>query len=160
MPKKIKKEELEKQLEEERKKSETYLNQYKYLKADFENYQKIIERDKKNIIETASKKIIEDLLPILDDIESAIEKTNDQKGKEGLIMIRDKIIKILESHGLKPIEAVGKKFDPFYHEVMMVEDGEENDIVIQEFQKGYMLNNKVIRHSKVKISKRGDDDGN
>ncbi|MEM5793366.1 MAG: nucleotide exchange factor GrpE [Candidatus Aenigmatarchaeota archaeon] len=160
MPRKSKKlEELEKLLEEERKKSEMYLEQYKYLKADFENFRKISEREKEEIVKSANKKIIEDLLEILDDLDSAIGKING-KELEGLVLIRSKLLKILGNYGLKEIECVGKKFDPYYHEVMLTEKSEKEDgIILQELQKGYMLGNKVIRHSKVKIS-RGDVYGN
>jgi len=66
---------------------------------------------------------------------------------------------VLEKHGLKPIKAVGEKFDPYLHEAMMqeVDDDHEEDTVLEEIQRGYTLNMKVIRCSKVKVSKRGED---
>jgi len=146
---------IEKKLKNEKKKSEEYLNQYKYLKADFENYKKIVERDKKNTIEIANQQLIERMLPLIDDIENAIEKTKDKKHKEGLQMIFNNFMKVLIDSGLKPIECIGKKFDPYYHEVLIKEESDKEDgVIIKEIQKGYMLNNKVIRHSKVKISKK------
>ena len=153
MPKK-QKEDIEKILEDEKKKSETYLNQYKYLKADFENYRKMMEKDKLDIIQYANQKLILELLPIIDDIENAINKTENNE-QIGLKIILDNLTKILESNGLKPIESLGKKFDPYYHDVLMKEESNKEDgIIVEEIQKGYMLNNKVIRHSKVKISKK------
>jgi len=155
MKKKDKKlEELERLLEEEKKKSETYLEQYKYLKADFENFRKMVEREREEVIKSANKKIIEDILEILDDLENAIKKTNEDESK-GFRIIRNKLLRILENYGLKKIECVGKKFDPYYHEVIITEKSEKEDgTILEEIQEGYMLGEKVIRHSKVKISGR------
>jgi len=153
MPKK-QKEDIEKILKDEKKKSETYLNQYKYLKADFENYRKMMEKDKFDIIQYANQKLILELIPIIDDIENAINKTKNNE-QIGLKIILDNLTKIFESNGLKPIECIGKKFDPYYHEVLIKEESDKEDgVIIEEIQKGYMLNNKVIKHSRVKISKK------
>ena len=158
MPKKRKetkqKEDIESILKDEKKKSETYLNQYKYLKADFENYRKMMEKDRLDIVQYANQKLISELLPVIDNIENAINKTKNNE-QIGLKIILDNLTKTFESNGLKSIECIGKKFDPYYHEVLMKEESKKEDgIIIEEIQKGYMLNNKVIRHSKVKISKK------
>jgi len=150
-----KKGDIQKLLKEERKKSETYLEQYKYLKADFENYKKMTERDKIEIIKNANERLATDLLPIVDDMENAINKIKDEKIKKGIVIIHDNLLKILENNGVKQMETIGKKFDPYYHEVLIKEESDKEDgIIIEEIQKGYVLNNKVIRHSKVKISKK------
>ena len=89
----------------------------------------------------------------MDDIENAIEKTEDEEPKRGFEIIHNKLLKILLSNGVKPIKTNGKKFDPYYHEVVIKEKSNKEDgIILEEIQKGYMFNNKVIRHSKVKIS--------
>ena len=158
MTKKIKEtkknENIKKILEDEKKKSKVYLNQYKYLKADFENYRKMMEKDKLNVVQYANQKLILELLTVIDDIENAINKTKNNE-QIGLKIILDNLTKILESNGLKLIECIGKKFDPYCHEVLIKEkSNEEDEIIIEEIQKGYMFNNKVIRHSKVKISEK------
>lgn len=146
---------IEELLNEEKKKSETYLDQYKYLKADFENYKKIMEKEMEKIIKCSNERIFIELLPILDDMENALKKTAGVEEKKGLEMILNNFFKILQKNGLKSIDALSKKFDPYYHEVLMKKESDnEDDIVIEEIQKGYMLNNKVVRHSKVKVSKK------
>ena len=151
----IEKVNTEKILNDERKKSEMYLNQYKYLKADFENYKKMNERERSLIIQNANQKLIEKILPIIDDIENAIEKTKDEEHKKGLQMILNNFMKLLCDNGLEPINCIGKKFDPYFHEVLIKEESDkEDEIITGEIQKGYTLNKKVIRHSKVKVSKK------
>jgi len=146
---------IEELLNEEKKKSETYLNQYKYLKADFENYKKIMEKEMEKIIKCSNERVFVELLPILDDMENALKKVAGVEEKKGLEMILNNFFKILQNNGLKSIDTLGKKFDPYYHEVLMKKESDkEDDIVIEEIQKGYMLNNKVVRHSKVKVSKK------
>lgn len=149
------KEELEKtkkECEEKTKQAEERLNQMKYLQADFDNYRKNFEKEKENIIKLANENIIKELLPMLDDLERAI-KTTENKNKEGLEIMHKNLVKLLENHGLKKIEALGKRFDPNYHEALLKEESDrEEGTIIEELQKGFMLKNKVIRPSKVKIS--------
>lgn len=160
MSKKEKSESFQKLLEEEKKKSEVYIEQYKYLKADFENYKKIAEKDKERIIKNANEQMMIDLLPILDDFEAALKNMRECEEKKGVEMIFNKLSKVLESKGLKKIDTLNKKFDPYYHEALLKENSEmEEGYILEEIQKGYMLNDKVLRHSKVKVSKRGDDHG-
>ena len=141
-------EKLKKELEEKTKLAEDRLSQLKYLQADFENYKKSFEKEKQDIIKLANEQLIKDLLAVLDDFEKALEI---EKNKDGLNLLYRKIIKALESHGLKQIEAVGEKFDPYYHEALLKEKSDKDGIVLEEFQRGYILKGKVIRHSKVKI---------
>lgn len=140
-----------KELEEEVEELEKSL---KKVMADFDNYRKRMMREKKNIIERATEDMMTDLIEVLDDFERAIENEDgiDSKGVE---MIYNKFQKVLKDHGLEEINSEGKKFDPKYHECLMsVEDDDhEEDEIIDEFQKGYKLNDKVIRPSKVKVAK-------
>ncbi|MBL7169984.1 MAG: nucleotide exchange factor GrpE [Candidatus Aenigmarchaeota archaeon] len=146
---------IEELLNGEKKKSELYLGQYKYLKADFENYKKMAERDREIIVKNANLRLIEKMLPLIDDIENAISKTKNINQKKGLQIILDNFMKLLGDNGLEPINCIGKKFDPYYHEVLMIEESDiDDEIVTGEIQKGYMLNKKVIRHSKVRVSKK------
>jgi len=150
-----------KNLKNGKKQSETYLEQYKYLKADFENYKKMMEKEKEIIIKNANEGILIELLSILDDMENAIKNSKNDNERNGIKIIFDNFLKILEKNGLKKIDTLNKKFDPFYHEALLKEKSDKEDgIIIEEIQKGYTFNDKVIRHSKVKISeKRGVKNG-
>jgi len=112
-----------------------------------------MQRDNCKIIKDSNERLIKEVLPIIDDIENAIEKTKDKESKRGFEMIHDNLLKVLEKNDVRPIDTSKKKFDPYYHEVLMKEKSDkEDEIILEEIQKGYMLNDKVIRHSKVKIS--------
>lgn len=119
------------------------------LKADFENYRKQLDREREQFAGLAGEDIIVELLGVVDDLGRAADR-----GDEGVELIHKNLIKILEDNGLKRIECVGGKFDPHYHEVMMQEESEQEEgTILEELQVGYMLKDKVIRHSKVKIAK-------
>lgn len=126
----------------------------KKVMADFDNYRKRMMREKKNIIERATEDLMTDLIEVLDDFERAMEN-EDEMDSKGVEMIYDKFKKVLKDHGLEEIDCKGETFDPNYHECLMsVEDEDhEEDEIIEEFQKGYKLNDKVIRPSKVKVAK-------
>ena len=137
-----------------------YRNKLLYLQADFENYRKRVEREKAEFKATANEGLILDLLDVYENLERALEasKKGDAPASQmakGLEMVYGQMKTVLGRYGLKPIDAVGKKFDPRIMEAMMQElsDAEE-DIVLDEFQRGYTLSSKVIRCSKVKVSKR------
>lgn len=150
--------ELQKEMEEKTKLAEERLNQLKYLQADFENYRKSLDREKEQIVELANECLIKDLLVVLDDFERALQSMKEGKDKEGLSMLYKNFFKILEQHGLKPIEALGKKFDPYYHEAVLREKSDrEEGTILEEFQRGYMLKSKVIRHSKVKVAEKSSE---
>ncbi|MGC8817253.1 MAG: nucleotide exchange factor GrpE [Candidatus Hadarchaeum sp.] len=145
--------ELQREMEEKAKLAEERLNQLKYLQADFENYRKSLDREREQIIELANEGLIKDLLVVLDDFERALGSMKEGKDKEGLRMLYKNFFKILEQRGLRPIEALGKKFDPYYHEAVLREKSDQEEgTVLEELQKGYMLKSKVIRHSKVKVA--------
>ncbi len=132
---------------------ENYLEQLKYLQADFENYKKRISREREEFINTANENLIKELLTVLDDFEMANTHAKNKEDLEGLNLIHKNLLKILEKFGLKKIETKGKKFDHNYHEVLLKEPSDkEEGVILEELQAGYLLNGKVIRHSKVKIS--------
>lgn len=144
---------ITKDLEKHVKLAEDRLNQLKYLQADFDNYRKWSEKDKAITIALANESLIKDLLVILDDFDLAMPSLEKEENKEGLQMIRKKMMKILSDYGLAPIECVGKKFDPNYHEVICREKClEESNTILEDFSTGYQLKSKVIRPSKVKIA--------
>ncbi|HIE34180.1 MAG TPA: nucleotide exchange factor GrpE [Candidatus Altiarchaeales archaeon] len=158
MTKSRKKGKTKKELQEEIKNLRENLTECKDQllrnQAEFENYRKQLDREKEQFMKTANENLIKDLLEIIDTMEIAINNIKDKETAEGVGNIYKKFMKILEYHGLKKIDAIGKKFDPYYHEAFMQEKSNKPEgTVLEEFQPGYMLNFKVIRHSKVKISK-------
>jgi len=150
------KENLNKQLEEKNQKIEELTDSLKRLAAEFENYKKWNAKEKTEFVKYAHADVVANMLPVLDSFEIALKNTNDkEKFIEGIKIIYAQLYSALESEGLKPIKASGEKFDPYKHEVLMKEESEKpEDTVLEEFQKGYMLNDKVLRHSKVKVSGR------
>ena len=126
----------------------------KRLQAEFENYKKWNAKEKSEFVKYAHADMIEKMLPVLDSFEIALKNTNDkEKFVEGMKIIYAQFHSMLEAEGLRPIKATGEKFDPYKHEVLMKEESDKpEETILEEFQKGYMLNDKVLRHSKVKIS--------
>lgn len=154
-------EELQKKLKEKEKEIEELRDKLLRQQAEFENYKKFLDSEMEKFKCLANESLIKDLLPVLDSMELAIEDLKKRKSQEleGIKCIYQQMFKVLENHGLKPIQALGKMFDPYYHEVVAkVPSSLPEGIVVEELQKGYMLNLNVIRHSKVKIS-AGKGDG-
>lgn len=131
-----------------KKHEKSYLEDLQRLQAEFENYQKRIETEKESFQKFANEDLIIELLNVLDNFELSLKHCKDK----GIGIIYSQLKSILEKNGLKEISAKGK-FDPKLHEVLVQEKGKEDDVIIEELQKGYILNDKVIKPSKVKISK-------
>ncbi len=136
-------------------------DKYLRLYSEFENYRKRTNKERLEMIENASESLIKDILPIVDDFERALqtmEKEEDEKvknTKEGMTLIYKKLLSTLERKGLKPINAKGEMFDENLHEAVSqlpAQNEEDKGKVFDEVQKGYYLNNKVIRYSKVVVS--------
>ncbi len=127
--------------------------------AEFENYKKRTEREFARIIQNAGENIITSLLPVLDDLDRSLEharKSEDVESlREGMELISKKLYAVLEKEGLKPLDAVGKEFDPEKHDALLQveKDGVESGTVVEEHLKGYELNNKVIRHAQVIVAR-------
>ena len=124
--------------------------------AEFENFRKRTEKEKSMMFETGAKSVIEKILPVIDNFErglAAIEPDNKDSFYDGMVMIHKQMLGELEKIGVTPIEAVGKEFDPNFHNaVMQVESDEfESGIVAQELQKGYMYRENVVRYSMVAV---------
>ena len=126
------------------------------LRADVENYRKQLDREKEDFMRWANKEVLLDILEVADNFERAIPllRKKDPEGAQGMELIYSQLMKAMEKYGLSKIEAVGKKFDTRFHEAFLQEetDGLEG-VILEELQKGYILNDKVLRHSKVKVSK-------
>ena len=126
--------------------------------AEFDNFRKRTEREKSQMYEVGAKDIIEKILPIVDSFERGLAAVaEDQKADpfvDGMDKVYKQLITTLESAGVTPIEAVGKPFDPEFHNAVMHIDDEslEENIVVEEFQKGYMYRVSVVRHSMVKVA--------
>ena len=126
--------------------------------AEFENFRKRTEKEKTQMFETGAKSIVEKILPVVDNFERGLAAvTEEEKGTpfvEGMEKIYKQMMTVLEEAGVKPIEAVGQEFDPNLHNaVMHVEDEEFGEnIIAEEFQKGYTYRDSVVRHSMVKVA--------
>lgn len=140
---------LEETPKEEESKEEIYLKQLQRLQAEFENFQRRTEKEKSLILANANESLISNLLPILDNFELSLKHNEDK----GVVIIYDELYKALESQGLKKIETKGN-FNPKFHEALMQEEGKTDGKILEELQKGYTLNDKLLRASKVKISKK------
>lgn len=128
---------------------------YMRLMADFQNYKKRVEKEKKDLYSYANEKIISELLSVLDNFERALDQGSEGEGfKEGMEMIFKQLGDVLEKSGLAEISALGEDFDPNFHNAVMTEETEkyESGKVSGVMQKGYTLNGKVIRPSMVKVA--------
>ncbi|MBI5034966.1 MAG: nucleotide exchange factor GrpE [Chloroflexi bacterium] len=152
--------ELKKLLEQERAKSEEYLDNWRRAAADFSNYKKRAEKDASEMGKFWNASLISRLLPILDDFDRAQQTIPDNLRDltwiDGILLIARKMSMILESEGLKQIEALNKPFDPNLHEAVIHEetDQHEDGTVIAELQKGYKLNDRILRPTMVKVAKK------
>ena len=130
------------------------------LAAELDNYKKRVAKERESLIRYAVQGIVQELLPILDNFERAIGSANESKSfdsfLEGVRMIFEQMYDTLERKGVSRIDAVGKTFDPTVHEAVMQVTSEEHpeNVVVEEFQKGYMLHDRVIRPSMVAVSTR------
>jgi len=130
-------------------------NTLKRLQAEFENYKKRIDQEKKEFVKFSNEELITELLRILDDFELAITNcvVKDEFHK-GVELIYANLYSALEKFGIQKIECLNQKFDPYLHEALLAEESDaEQNTVLEELQKGYRLHGKVIRHAKVKIAK-------
>lgn len=127
--------------------------------AEFDNYRKRTDKEKESMFSMGERSVIEKMLPILDNFERGLAALpEEEKGSsfaDGMDKILKQFTKQLEDLGVKPIEAVGKEFDPAYHNAVMQVESEEYEecVVVQEFQKGYMYKDTVLRHSMVTVAK-------
>ena len=126
--------------------------------AEFENYKRRTENDQLNLLTFAAESFIQKLLPVIDDFERSlghVEEAQDITAiKQGLKLIYDKLMKVLDEQGVKKIESVGNPFNVDYHEALMQrpDDSVEPHTVLDEMEKGYTYKDKVIRHAKVIVS--------
>lgn len=135
-------------------------DKYLRLYADFENYKRLSAKNKVELIKYSNEELIRELLSVIDHLELALQHSanieNSSALAEGVQMTLKEIKTILEKFGLTVIEALGKPFDPVFHHAISQVESEETDenIVVSEFRKGYMLKDKVLRASLVGVSKK------
>ena len=124
--------------------------------AEFENFRRRTDIEKSQMFATGAKSIVEKILPVVDNFERGLATVEEGADPfaDGMLMIYKQLLTTLDEVGVKPIEAVGQEFNPDFHNaVMHVEDEEVGEnIVVEEFQKGYMYNDTVVRHSMVKVA--------
>lgn len=151
---------LEKALAEEREKAEQLMDSLKRTQADFINYRRRSQLEIGNKVRATRCDVILELLPVLDDLERALaavpERLKKQPWVEGVSMVERKFKAILESQGICAIEALGQPFDPNYHEAMRRDKGEEG-VILEEYRKGYKIQDKLLRPAQVVVGTSEED---
>lgn len=138
--------------------SKEYMGRLERLQADFENYKKRQEKKQKEFIEFANEELLNDLLSVVDNLERALDSTENEKNtkaiKEGIENTLKGFYNILKKEGVMPMKSVGHRFDPYRHEAVMKTETDKHseDIVTEEFQKGYYIKSKVLRPAMVKVA--------
>jgi len=128
--------------------------------AELDNFRKRTAREKEEMVKFANEELLKDILPLIDNLERAITHTegaaNFSAFKEGLMMARDQLLRALSRHGLAPIDCVNEPFDPNYHEAMMTVESpdHEDNQVVAELEKGYLLHGRLLRPAKVSVAKK------
>jgi len=154
------KEEAEIKLETAEKEAKESYDRFLRVSAEFENHKKRTTREMNEFRKYANESLIRELLPVVDNLLRAIDSSINNKMDsgsvaEGIDMTLKEILKVLERFAVKPIDALGKPFDPTFHEAVMQEETNEQpeNTVLKEFQKGYMIHDRLLRPSMVVVSK-------
>ena len=150
-------------MEELQKQVDRYKDLLLWKAAEFDNYKRRIESETTNIFKYATESLVEDLLPVLDDFERSLKHRKESKDNDALVkgieLIYQKLVKVLEGRGVKSFDTVGKEFSVEYHDALM--QIPRTDVpyhtILEEVEKGYTLNDKVIRHAKVVVSSTPDE---
>jgi molecular chaperone GrpE len=139
---------------DEQKKALSELNdQFLRLAADFENFKRRTSQERESVVALANERFAIDLLEVMDNFDKAL-KSDDSHLREGLEQIRQLLNTQLQRHGITPIDSLNKSFNPIEHDaIAYVPSGEPEGMVIDEVARGYRMNEKVIRHAKVAVSK-------
>lgn len=149
---------LAQQLEATQAALEKEKKEYMFLMADFDNFRKRVQKEKAELLRNGAEKVMAGLLPILDDFERGLEATkatdNAEAVREGMELIYNKFVKYLESNGVKAMETTGNDFDADLHEAIATIPAPSPELkgkIIDTTQKGYTINDKVLRHAKVVV---------
>ncbi len=151
--------ELEEALEVKEKEAKENYDRYLRAVAELDNFRKRAARDKADTIKYGKEDLIKDILPFLDSLDRALEhkdSTDAQAFKDGIALIQDQLLCCLKKHGVERIESVGAVFDPNFHEALMRVDSadHQDNQVVSEMGKGYLLNGRLIRPSRVCVCKK------
>lgn len=154
----IESDELEKALETKEKEARENYDSYLRAVAELDNYKKRAARDKADTIKYAKEDLVKDLLPFLDSLDRALEHADSddaQAFRSGISLIQDQLLCCLKKHGVERIESVGENFDPNFHEALMQQESAEHqdNQVVSEMEKGYLLNGRLVRPSRVCVCK-------
>ncbi|GBC76524.1 Protein GrpE [bacterium HR07] len=150
--------ELKAQLERKEQQNKELIERLQRLHADFENYKKRQARESEEVLVRLEDQLLTEILPIYDNLERAFRSFNKNNDKdsfiEGIERIFAQFHAFLEGKGVRPIPAVGELFDPALHEALITVEAEDGGKVLEEFERGYQRAGRVLRPSKVKVSKR------
>lgn len=142
------------------KEQEDFKKKFYYLAAELENTRKRFEREKSNLLKFGNEKVLSQLIEVVDNLErtfTALEADESEKVKnihDGIKMVYDQFVGVLDKNGLKQVKALGEQFDPNFHEAMAQQpaEGKEHQEVIMEYQRGYILNGRLLRAAKVIVA--------
>ena len=127
--------------------------------AEFDNYRKRIERERQQVSEAAAANLLEELLPLVDDLERALKADPGSEGAEayrrGVELIHRQLLEVLKKRGVRPVDSVGADFDPHFHQAVSHEpaQGRREGEIIEEFRRSYMLGDRLLRPAMVKVAK-------
>lgn len=151
----------EAKIAEAEKQAEYYKDLFLRKAAEFDNFKRRSEIETGSIIRFANEDLLAAILPVIDDLERSLKNSNDQKDTalyKGIELIRQKMLKVLESHGVRPFETVGREFDVHFHDALLQvpKEGVPPHSIIEEVEHGYMFHDKVLRHAKVIVAAAAD----
>lgn len=150
---------LRNEISQLKSKNEELNDKYTRLVAEFDNYKKRTDKEYLSLIQNANEKLIVEILPVVDDLERSLNHLNKESDfksiLEGFQLIHKNLTSTLDKQGLKPMKSIGEEFDPDKHDALMQVENKDVDSnqIVDEHVKGYLYNDKVIRHAQVIVSK-------
>jgi len=145
--------------DELQKQRDDYYDRLLRKTAEFDNYRKRVERDRQSMADGVTADVVRDLLPLVDDLERALQAEPGSEGAEayrrGVELIHRQLLETLRKRGVRPIEALGEDFDPHYHQAVAYEPeaGRREGEIVEEFSRGYVLGDRLLRPAMVKVAK-------
>lgn len=141
--------------------ADEFKSKYFYLAAEMDNMKKRFDREKENLLKYGNEKVLSDLVEVVDNLERTVQALHAETDEKilnivtGINMVREHFMGVLKKHGLETIESVGKSFDPNFHEALAQQpaEGKEDQEILTEYQKGYVLNGRLLRAAKVVVVK-------
>jgi len=150
---------MRQELEGVRKEKDETFARLQRVYADYANFQKRVPKQISDAVAYERERLLKSLLPLLDNFERTLQTEGSTQNVEALLkgveIIRDQMLGVLKTHGVEPIQAVGEKFDPERHEAMLRKNdpNKPDEIVLEEFQKGFKLEDRILRPSRVAVNK-------